>query len=91
MLPQWRTGLQKASPSSNGSSPGYIYPIDPRAFFSDFTVEQLSSTIHSGIVVAENKSCYLVLEDNVPPLVLRMHGYAKALGLVSSLSICAPK
>ena len=67
------------------------YPTDPRAFFSDFTVEQLSSTIHSGIVVAENKSSHLILQDNVPPSVLQMHGHAKAFRLVSSLSICAPK
>jgi len=67
------------------------YPIGTRTFFSDFTVEQLSSTIHSGIVVAENKSSHMVIEENVPHLVHQMHGFAKALGLVSSLSICAPK
>jgi len=67
------------------------YLIDTHAFSSGLTIEQLCSTIHSGIVVAETKSPYMVLRDDVPQLALQMHGYAKAPGLASSLSICAPK
>jgi len=56
------------------------YPIDTHSFFSGLTIEQIRSTIKSGLVVAETELPFEALMDDVPQLVLQMHGYAKALG-----------
>jgi len=60
---------------------------DTHAFFSGLTIEQARSTILSGLVVAETELPSVVLEEHVPQLAIEMHGYAKALALVPSLSI----
>lgn len=85
-LSRYWTDLPNASLPSNSSLQAN-YPIETHAFFSGLTIEKLRSTILSGLVVAETKSHYMKLKDDIPQVILEMHGYAEALELAPSLPI----